>query len=79
MRQIARNTECYPLMMNFDIPRVYEEEKDVCQVVYDNERQVVYYLGGSSGGNNRTESKRNTTMKAGSGADDPKYVTDDWK
>lgn len=83
MRTSIRTTDSAPLLMSFSTPKKYNAEENSYQIVYDDEKQIVFYLGG--GGSytppkppERTESKRYGTYRGGRYPwDDAKYMMDD--
>ena len=82
MRTSIRTTDSAPLLMSFSTPKKYKAEDDIVQVMYDDEKQIVFYLGGGNGHTSpppreRTHKKRYNSYKAGPvNWDDPVYVSD---
>lgn len=78
MRTSIRTTDSAPLLMSFSTPKKYNAEENSYQIVYDDEKQIVFYLdGGDSGYEPKHTESRHYTTYGSTGNDDPKYVTDD--
>lgn len=63
MRTSIRTTDSAPLLMSFSTPKKYNAE-DCFQVVYDDEKQIVYFMGGGgSVPKNYTRSRKYGTRR----------------